>query len=79
MKDKIIMFVIGALVGAILTAGGFLIFGHNKPAGMKDRGDMPDDQFQNSIDGSRPEKRDRDINQTNQNNEASVNETTQVE
>lgn len=27
MKDKIIMLIIGFLIGGILTAGGFLIFG----------------------------------------------------
>ena len=80
MKDKIIMFVIGALVGAILTAGGFLIFGQNKAGQMKGRGDMPDDmperQFQ-SEDGTRPEKGNRGVNQT-QDNETTVNENTQT-
>ena len=29
MKDKIVTLVIGILIGAIITAGGFLIFGNN--------------------------------------------------
>lgn len=79
MKDKIIMFVIGALVGAILTGGGFLIFGQNKAGKMPDRGDMPNGQFQNSVDGSRPGKRDESDNQITQNNETVVNENTQTD
>ena len=38
MKDKILMFIIGLLVGAIITAGGFLLIG--KPKGV-DFKDMP--------------------------------------
>lgn len=34
MKDKIIMLVIGILIGAIIASTGFLIFGGNK--GKKD-------------------------------------------
>lgn len=39
MKDKIIYLVIGALIGAILTAGGFLIFGKNNNGMPNDMGD----------------------------------------
>ena len=31
MKDKILVFIIGLLVGAIITAGGFLIYEKNNP------------------------------------------------
>lgn len=72
MKDKIIMFVIGALVGAILTAGGFLIFGQNKTDKMLERGDMPEGQFQGSEDGERPGKR-------GENNQEQNNEMTQTD
>ncbi len=79
MKDKIIMFVIGALVGAILTGGGFLIFGQNKPDRMKNREDMLEGQFQDNENGSRPGKRGGNDNQITQDNETSVNETNQTD
>lgn len=41
MKDKILMLIIGILIGAILTAGGFLIFGKNS-TNMKMDGDNKD-------------------------------------
>lgn len=31
MRDKILVFIIGLLVGAIITAGGFLIYEKNNP------------------------------------------------
>lgn len=33
MKDKILMLIIGILIGAIITAGGFLLFGKNSGKG----------------------------------------------
>ena len=51
MKDKIFMFIIGLLIGAIITAAGFLIFGGNNkgkrnfdPSKMKD-GNMTPPNF----------------------------------
>ena len=44
MKDKILMLVIGVLIGAVVTAGGFLIFSKNNTNSaptMKD-GQRPD-------------------------------------
>lgn len=42
MKDKILMLIIGVLLGAVITAGCFLIFNKQKgPEGsMPQRGDM---------------------------------------
>lgn len=42
MKDKIMYLIIGVLIGAVITAGGFLIFGQNSnnPGQMGDRGEM---------------------------------------
>ena len=42
MKDKIIMLVIGILIGAIIASAGFLIFGGNKKGG---RGDFDPSKF----------------------------------
>lgn len=35
MKDKILMLIIGILIGAIITAGGFLVFGKNNDKNNK--------------------------------------------
>lgn len=35
MKDKILMLIIGILIGAVITAGGFLLFGKNNTKGDK--------------------------------------------
>lgn len=41
MKDKILMLVIGVLIGAIITAGCFMLFGKNdKARGEFDRKNM---------------------------------------
>ena len=42
MKDKIIMLVIGILIGAIVASAGFLIFGGNNKKG---RGDFDPSKF----------------------------------
>ena len=36
MKDKIFMLVVGMLIGAIITAGGFLIFGGKQNKGNRE-------------------------------------------
>lgn len=47
MKEKIIMLIIGILIGAIITAGGFLLLGkHKKEGEMPERPNM-----ENRIDG----------------------------
>ena len=48
MKDKIIYFIIGALVGAIITTGCFLIFGKND----RKMGDRPDRGQMQQMDGN---------------------------
>ena len=59
MKDKIIMFILGALIGAILTAGGFLVFGHNPSEPMRGREDMPQrGQMEEGIDGDERGRRE---------------------
>lgn len=52
MKSKILMFIIGLLVGAIITSTGFLIFGNvgNKNKGNKD---FEPNKFKEK-DGERP-------------------------
>ena len=56
MKDKIFMLVIGILIGAIITAAGFLIFGGNKgkkdfdPSNFKDGNMIPPNFSRNQGD-----------------------------
>ena len=40
MKEKILMFIIGFLVGAIITAGGFLIFSRTNNNNIQTNGQM---------------------------------------
>ena len=59
MKEKILPFIIGFLVGAIIMAGGFLIFQNNNkhqgPKGMNgERPQMMQKQDGNSTDGNTP-------------------------
>ena len=80
MKDKIIMLVIGILIGAIIASAGFLIFGGNK----KGRGDFDPSKFKDgnmtppnfSRDGG-----DFDFNNIDSNNlpEKSTEKTTEWE
>lgn len=56
MKEKITMLIIGILIGAIITAAGFLIFGGNKDKKdfngkpFKDGNLTPPTGFSNEID-----------------------------
>lgn len=56
MKEKITFLIIGILIGAIITAAGFLIFGGNKGKkdfdgkGFKDGNFNPPSGFSNEID-----------------------------
>lgn len=53
MKDKILMLIIGILIGAIITTGGFLILGKKDNKGNR----MERRNFDaNMIDGGRREK-----------------------
>ena len=67
MKDKIFMLVIGILIGAIITAAGFLVFGSNNkgkrdfdPSKIKD-GNMTPPNFSR-------DKEDFDFNNIDKNN-----------
>ena len=66
MKDKIVMLIIGMLIGAIIASAGFLIFGDNKgkkdfnPSKFKD-GNMTPPNFSR-------DKGDFDFNNIDQNN-----------
>ena len=50
MKDKILMFIIGLLVGAIITAGGFLLFGKPNSEDFKDMPQMDENFDPSNID-----------------------------
>lgn len=55
MKDKMIMFIIGVLVGAVIATGCFLVLNQSNKNQMGERGEMPQDmQFENTVDGGRP-------------------------
>lgn len=43
MKDKILMLIIGILIGAVITAGCFLIFNKNSSSSTGNRGNFPSD------------------------------------
>ena len=60
MKNKIVTFIIGMLVGAIIATGGFFIYQKmNHPKGMQ--GDRPDRMMERRDDGETPpEKPDGD-------------------
>lgn len=53
MKDKIIYLILGILIGAIITAGCFMIFSRNGARPMN--GDIPRGNMENRIRGERPE------------------------
>ena len=88
MKDKIIMLIIGILIGAIIASAGFLIFGGNKkgrgdfdPSKFKD-GNMEPPNFSrdggdfNNIDSNKiPEKSRRTENDSNRNEAPSNNDS----
>ena len=78
MKDKIIYFIIGVLVGAIITTGCFLIFGKNnkKIEDRPDRGQMQqmDGNFipgerNNNNSNFKDRTRNRDTQNSNSNSE----------
>lgn len=54
MKDRIIMLIIGILIGAIIASAGFLIFGNKKKGNFdpsKDKGDFnPSSMGFNNVD-----------------------------
>ena len=53
MKNKIVTFIIGMLVGAIIATGGFFIYQKmNHPKGMQ--GDRPDRMMERRDDGETP-------------------------
>ena len=51
MKDKIVYLVLGILIGAIITAGCFLIFSKN--GARPGNGNMPRGEMENRIKGER--------------------------
>ena len=59
MKNKIVTFIIGMLVGAIIATGGFFIYQKmNHPKGMQ--GDRPDRMMERRDGETPPEKPDGD-------------------
>lgn len=72
MKDKIFMLVIGILIGAIITAAGFLIFGkkgkNNFDPSNFNNGERPSFSGEKGdFDSSnKPEKSNKEKEQTNQ-------------
>ena len=57
MKNKIVTFIIGMLVGAIIATGGFFIYQKmNHPKGMQ--GDRPDRMMERRDGETPPEKPD---------------------
>ena len=64
MKDKILVFIIGLLVGAVITASGFLIYQNNN----KNTNQMPNQgqmQMMEKLDGEPPEKPSGSENDSN--------------
>lgn len=45
MKDKIVFLVLGILIGAVITAGCFLLFSKNKGPEGRMNGEPPDGNF----------------------------------
>lgn len=52
MKEKIMYLILGILIGAILTAGGFMLF---SPKKGRPNGEMPRGAMENRIRGDRPD------------------------
>ena len=73
MKNRILTFIIGILVGAIITASGFLIYNksinNNQNEMMKKIENNGQMQRPNGIMGEPPEKPQGDFRPTMQNNE----------
>lgn len=60
MKEKILTLIIGILIGAIITAGGFLLFGKNTSGKIDGRdggrpSQMQQGQMENFIPGEKPD------------------------
>lgn len=81
MKNKVFIFIVGLLVGAIIASAGFLIFGGNK--GKMDMKDFDPSKFQgegmtppnfpgNNDDSNkgknRPSRDNNNVNKTNEEN-----------
>ncbi|MBO4293754.1 MAG: hypothetical protein J5881_05150 [Clostridia bacterium] len=70
MKNKVFIFIIGLLVGAIIASAGFLIFGGNK--GKRDGKDFDPSKFQDGNftppSGFSRDKKDIDFNNIDPNN-----------
>ncbi len=84
MKGKILTFIIGLLVGAIIATGGFLIYKNNNkhqgPGGMNGERPQMMQQNGNSTDGNTPPsipngEQPNEKNQT-QDSEDKINTTT---
>lgn len=64
MKDKIITFIVGLLVGAIITASCFLIFGKSKSNNIKNfRDGMNPEEMMNMTDEERMNRKNRNFNE----------------
>ena len=80
MKDKILIFIIGLLVGAVITASGFLIYQNaNKNTNQMPNGEQM--QMMEKPDGEPPEKPSGSENDSNRfeplsNNNSSTNNET---
>ena len=64
MKDKVLVFIIGLLVGAVITVSGFLIYQNNN----KNTNQMPNQgqmQMMEKPDGEPPEKPSGSENDSN--------------
>lgn len=67
MKDKVLMFIIGLLVGAIIAASGFLIYQNaNKNTNQTPNGEQM--QMMEKLDGEPPEKPSGSENSENDSN-----------
>ena len=67
MKDKVLVFIIGLLVGAVITASGFLIYQNaNKNANQMPNGEQM--QMMEKPDGEPPEKPSESENSENDSN-----------
>ena len=81
MKDKVLVFIIGLLIGAVITASGFLIY---ENANNKNTNQMPNGeqmQMMEKPDGEPPEKpngaeNDIDRPEPPSNNNSSTNNKT---
>lgn len=72
MKDKILYLILGILIGAVITAGCFLIFSKNERSGMRgERHNFEDMQFpedgnfvkpDNMTDGENPPEKPSENN-----------------